>query len=237
MKRIIHRANGGAYPENTLEALEEMTQADAEGIEIDIQLSKDNIPMVYHDPHLGRLTGRDSLLRELSVTELKSLKVISKSSDKSGTIPTLDEAIRIVKGKKQFYIELKKGDSDKIAESVLNVLKERLSTDSFTLSSFDPKLIQAVKAKNENVRTGYIFSTQLRKIFLNRTENQVRGFDQWHIENGLLNERFLKKAGKRNREVMVWKVNSEVQMKRCIGMGVDGIITDNITKLNEVLSG
>ena len=214
-----------------------MVQADAEGIEIDIQLSKDNVPVVYHDPHLGRLTGRDSLLRELSVTELKSLKVMSKSSDKSGTIPTLDEAIEIVKGKKQFYIELKKGDSDKIVESVLNVLKERLLEDSFTLSSFDPELIQAVKSKNEQIRTGYIFSTQLRRFFLSRTEKEVGGFDQWHIENGLLNKRLLKKAGKQNREVMVWKVNSEVQMKRCIGMGVDGIITDNITKLNEVLSG
>ena len=214
-----------------------MVQADAEGIEIDIPLSKDNIPMVYHDPHLGRLTGRDSLLRELSVTELKSLKVISKSSDKSGTIPTLDEAIEILKGKKHLYIELKKGDVNKIAENVSKVIRKTLSEDSYTLSSFDPNLIKAVKEKNENVRTGYIFSTQLRRFFLNRTEKQVGGFDQWHIENGLLNERLLKKAGKRNREVMVWKVNSEVQMKRCIGMGVDGIITDNITKLNEVLSG
>ena len=200
-------------------------------------MSKDDVPVVFHDPHLRRLTGRNSILRELSVTELKSLKVSSNSSDKSGTIPTLDEAIEILKGKKMFYIELKKGDSDKIAESVLNVLKERLSEDSFTLSSFDPKLIKAVKDKNENVRTGYIFSTQLRRFFLNRTEKQVGGFDQWHIENSLLNERLLKKAGKRNREVMVWKVNSEVQMKRCIELGVDGIITDNITKLNEVLSG
>ena len=237
MQRIIHRANGGAYPENTLEALEEMTQADAEGIEIDIQLSKDDVPMVYHDLHLGRLTGRGSLLRELSVTELKSLTVISNSSDKSGTIPTLDEAIAVVKGKKMFYIELKKGDTNKITESVLNVLKERLSEDSFTLSSFDPNLIKAVKDKNENVRTGYIFSTQLRRFFLSRTEKEVGGFDQWHIENGLLNKRLLKKAGKQNREVMVWKVNSEVQMKRCIGIDVDGIITDNITELNKVLSG
>lgn len=237
MQRIIHRANGGAYPENTLEALEEMVQADAEGIEIDIQLSKENVPMVFHDPHLGRLTGRDSLVRELSVTELKSLRVRSDSSGKSGTIPTLDEAIEIVKEKKLFYIELKKGDSDKIVESVLSVIDKRLSTDSFTLSSFDPNLIKAVKDKNEKVRTGYIFSTQFRRFFLNRTEKQVGGFDQWYIENSLLNERLLKKAGKRNREVMVWKVNSEVQMKRCIGMGVDGIITDNITELNEVLSG
>ena len=192
--------------------------------------------MVYHDPHLGRLTGRGSLLRELSVTELKLLKVSSYSSDKSGTIPTLDEAIAVVKGKMMFYIELKKGDSDKIAESVLSVIDKRLSEDSFTFSSFDPKLIKAVKAKNENVRTAYIFDTHIRRIFLNRTEKQVGGFDQWHIENGLLNERLLKKAGKQNREVMVWKVNSEVQMKRCIELGVDGIITDDIDKLNKVLS-
>ena len=237
MKRIIHRANGGAYPENTLEALEEMVQADAEGIEIDIQLSKENVPVVYHDPHLGRLTGRESFVRELSVTELKSLKVSSNSSDKSGTIPTLDEAIEILKGKKHFYIELKKGDSNEIVENVLSVVAERLPIDSFTLSSFDPKLIQSVKAKNEKVRTGYIFSTHFQRFFLNRTEKQVGGFDQWYIENSLLNERLLKKAGKENREVMVWKVNSETQMKRCIGMGVDGIITDNITELNKVLSG
>ena len=236
MKRIIHRANGGAYPENTLEALEEMVQADAEGIEIDIQLSKDDIPMVFHDPHLGRLTGRDSLVRELSVAELKSIKVSSNSSDKSGTIPTLDEAIEILKGKKQFYIELKKGDSDKIAESVLNVLKERLSEDSFTLSSFDPNLIKAVKTGNAQIRTGYIFASLLRRFFLNRTEKQVGGFVEWHIATGLLNERLLKKARSMTRQVMVWKANSEAQMKRCIGMGVDGIITDNITKLNKVLS-
>ena len=236
MKRIIHRANGGVYPENTLEALEEMVQVDAEGIEIDIQLSKDDVPMVYHDPHLGRLTGRDSFVRDLSVSELKSLEVRSKSSGKGGAIPTLDEAIAVVKGKKLFYIELKKGDADKISESVLNIIGDRLSTDSFVLSSFDTKLIRSIKARDDNIRTGYIFASQLRRFFLNRTEKAVGGFDQWHIEKGLLNSRLLKKAGKINREVMVWKVNSENEMNRCIEMGVDGIITDDIYKLNEVLS-
>ena len=214
-----------------------MVQADAEGIEFDIQLSKDSVPMIFHDPHLGRLTGKDALVRELSFSELKALKVRSKSSDNSGTIPTLDEALEIVKGKKQLYIELKKGDSNKIAESVLSVIDNRLSEDSFTLSSFDPDIIIAVKTRIENVRTGYIFATKLHRFFLNRTEKKVGGCDQWHIENGLLNERLLKTAGKQNREVMVWKVNSEDQMKRCLEMGVDGIITDNINRLNEVLSG
>ena len=236
MERIIHRANGGDYPENTLEALEEMVQVDAEGIEIDIQLSKDDVPVVYHDPHLGRMTGRDSLVRGLSVSKLKSLRVRSDSLGKSGTIPTLDEAIEIVKGKKRFYIELKKGDAIKISESVLNVIGNKLSTDSFILSSFDPKIIKAVKAKNEQIRTGYIFATLLRRFFLNGAEKQVGGFDQWHIENGLLNSKLLKKAGLMNRKVMVWKVNSEPQMRRCIRKGADGIITDEIELLNKVLS-
>ena len=236
MERIIHRANGGQYPENTLEALEEMVQIDAEGIEIDIQLSKDDIPVVFHDPRLRRMTGKDSFVRELSVAELKSLSVRKGKSDKAGTIPTLEEAIEIVKGKKLFYIELKKGDVNKITESVLKVINKRLSIESFRLSSFDPKIIKAVKARNENIRTGYIFATPHRRFLLNRTEKMVGGFDQWHIEKGLLNTRLLKKAVKMNREVMVWKVNRKSQMKRCIRMKVDGIITDKIIKFNELLS-
>ncbi len=236
MKRIIHRANGGVYPESALEALEEMVQADAEGIEIDIQLSKDDVPMVYHDPHLGRLTGRDLFVRELSVSELKSLDVRSKSSGKGGTIPTLDEAIDIVKGKKLFYIELKKGDLNKIPETVLKVINNRLSTESFVLSSFDTRIIRSIKARDDNVRTGYIFASPLRRFFLNRTEKEVGGFDQWYVEKGMLSSRLLKKAREMNREVMVWTVNSETEMRRCIEMGVDGIITDDINRLNEVLS-
>ena len=213
-----------------------MVQADADGIEIDIQLSKDDVPIVYHDPHLGRMTERDSLVRELSVPDLKALDVRSKRSSEKGTIPTLDEAIEIVKGNKMFYIDLKKGDANKIAESVLNAIDGKLSTDSFTLSSFDPNIIRSVKAINKNVRTAYIFANQLRRFFLNRTEKKVGGFDQWHIENNLLSSRLLKNAAEMNREVMVWKVNHRDQMKRCIEMGVDGIITDDINKLNEFMS-
>ena len=124
-----------------------MVQADAEGIEFDLQLSKDSVPMVYHDPHLKRMTSVDKLVSDLTANELKALKVRSKSSDNSGTIPTLDEALEIIIGKKQLYIELKKGDSNKIAESVLSVIDNRLSEDSFTLSSFDPDLIKAVKTR------------------------------------------------------------------------------------------
>lgn len=236
MERIIHRANGGDYPENTLQALEQMVEIGAEGIEIDIQLSKDEMPMVFHDPHLGRLTGRDSFVKELTTSEIKTLEVRSIKNDKNGTIPTLDEAIEIVQNKKHLYIELKKGDADKIAKNVLNVIGKRLSVVSFTLSSFDVKIIRSVKIQNSSVRTGYIFASPFKRFFLNRTEKLVGGFDQWHIENNLLNSKLLKKAGEMNRKVMVWKVNSEPQMRRCIRKGADGIITDEIELLNEVLS-
>ncbi len=236
MERIIHRANGGDYPENTLQALEQMVEIGAEGIEIDIQLSKDEMPMVFHDPHLVRLTGRDSFVKELTTSEIKTLEVRSIKNDKNGTIPTLDEAIEIVQNKKHLYIELKKGDADKIAKSVLNVIGKRLSVVSFTLSSFDVKIIRSVKIQNSSVRTGYIFASPFKRFFLNRTEKLVGGFDQWHIENNLLKSKLLKKAGELNRKVMVWKVNSEPQMRRCIRKGADGIITDEIELLNEVLS-
>jgi len=107
MNRILHRANTGKHPENTLEALKDAVQADAEGIEIDVRLSSDGIPMVIHDSRLHKLTGHWDRVENMTAAEIKSLKVVSEDEKTEGTIPTLVEAIELVNGKKELYVELK----------------------------------------------------------------------------------------------------------------------------------
>ena len=237
MERIIHRANGGNYPENTLEAIEWAVRADADAIEIDVMLSADEVPVLSHDNRLGRMTLSRKKVGELTVSELKNLTGRSDDLKKKGTFATLPEAIQIVKGKKKLFIELKGGSDNKIlSESVLNALNGTLSSDSFIISSFDEKLLQLVKAKRKGIKTAYIFSNPLSYFSIDKIDQRNGGFEQWHCGKWMIRFNMAERANSERKRLYPWLVNTEYEMKLCISKGVEGIITDEIELLNEVLS-
>ena len=236
MERIIHRAKGGAYPENTLEAIEWAAQTDADAIEIDVMLSADGIPVLSHDEHLKRITSSTKRVGELSVSELKKLRIRYNGLEKEVIFATLGEAIEVIKGKKRLYIELKAGSAKSLSESVLNVLDGTLSNDSFVICSFDPNLLSLIKLKRKDIKTGYIFSNPLRWLTVRYIERKNGGFDQWLCEKWMMRTDIVEKARSEGKSLIPWVVNSEKGMKRCIRKGADGIITDEIGLLNEVMS-
>lgn len=72
-KIIAHRGDAERYPENSLAALKAAAEAGADGVELDVQFSRDGVPMVIHDASLARLTGADGSVAELSAQELGEL--------------------------------------------------------------------------------------------------------------------------------------------------------------------
>jgi len=237
LERIIHRANGGDYPENTLEAIEWAVKTDADAIEIDVLLAADRVPVLSHDHRLNRLTSSREKVGELTVSELKKLRIRSTDLKKEGTFATLGEAIEIIGGKKRLFIELKGGSAKKsLVDAVLNALDGTLSSDSFVISSFDPGLLRFVKEKKEGIMTAYIFLNPLRYLMLNLIERRNGGFGQWHCAKWMMRTNIVEKAHSKGKSLIPWLVNSENQMRRCIRKGVDGIMTDEIELLNEALS-
>jgi len=70
---IGHRGFPGRYPENTLVGLLAAAEAGAHGVELDVQISADGVPVVIHDPDLWRTTGRRGFVFELKAAELKGI--------------------------------------------------------------------------------------------------------------------------------------------------------------------
>lgn len=102
---IAHRAyhdRAAGRPENSRAAIRAAVAA-GYGIEIDLQLSKDGVPMVFHDETLERLTAHEGWLCDLTAAELST--ILLKDSDEG--IPTLAEVLDIVAGKVPLLIELK----------------------------------------------------------------------------------------------------------------------------------
>lgn len=94
--------NSTDAPENSLEAFRLAVAANY-GIELDVQLTKDDIPVVFHDRNLGRVCGIDKPVSELTLEELKTLRLFSTCQE----IPTLEEVLKVIGGKVPLIIEIK----------------------------------------------------------------------------------------------------------------------------------
>ena len=89
-----HRGSSTKYIENTMQAFEEAIADQADGIELDVQRTKDGQLVVYHDERLKRLTGVDKFLWQLNWTELQALDLHSLNEE--AKIPLLKDVLELM---------------------------------------------------------------------------------------------------------------------------------------------
>lgn len=119
-------------PENSLAAIRKAVEA-GYGIEFDVQLSKDNIPVVFHDASLKRMCGIDGNVWEYTLEELQSFKL----ADSNETIPTFRDVLAAVDGKVPLIIEYK---LDVVQTKVCELADEILSSynGAYCIECFHP---------------------------------------------------------------------------------------------------
>jgi len=146
--RGYHDATAGR-PENTLAAFEAAAAA-GYAIECDLQLSADDIPVVFHDDDLRRLTGATGATGALTADELGCLKVLG-SKEK---IPTLDEMLGRVAGRAPVVIELKSGPrhDPTLSRATIDVLRKY--PGPVAVMSFDQKLLASARGCGTDVPLG-----------------------------------------------------------------------------------
>ena len=106
---IAHRGLSLVYPENTLKAIDAAFTAGADAAEVDIRLSRDGVPVVFHDDTLERTSNGRGAVEALSVAELKRLDAGSWMDTRFAgeRIPTLEEVVRLAKGRGRLLLDLK----------------------------------------------------------------------------------------------------------------------------------
>lgn len=149
-----HRGSSGTATENTISSIEEAIRIGAEFIEIDVQLTKDKLPVVYHDFIIQALKKP---INELYYDEIKRLDIGSKfNSDFSGeNIPLLDEIIDKTKGKAYILLEVK-ANSNFVTDDFINILNvvKKFNYEQFTIfTSFRFELLKKIKEIDNNLIT------------------------------------------------------------------------------------
>lgn len=152
----VHYAHRGLFdndteaPENSLPAFKRAVDA-GYGIELDVQLSKDGIPVVFHDASLQRMCGIDGNVWEYTLAELQQMKLAGSSA----TIPTFAETLKTIDGKVPLIIEYK---MDVAQTRVCELGNELLSTyhGPYCIESFHPLALLWYKKNRPDVIRGQL---------------------------------------------------------------------------------
>ena len=223
MKKVLiaHRGARTYFHENTLEAFEKAIRLNADMIEFDVRRTQNNLFVVYHDESIAEKPIKDLVYDDIcQFTQLK--------------VPTLDEVIKLTRGRIKLDIEIKEeGYEQEVVKFILEFLKE----DEFVITSFNDNSLKIIKEVFPKIRTGLIlgkpnpknpFRTRMSELFPFKRCRKINvDFIAPHWR--LLKLGFLRRAGKHKLPVFVWTVNETKLITKFLrDTRIAGLVTDKI---------
>lgn len=232
-----HRGASGYMPENTLEAFRKAVEMGADGIELDVQLSRDGELVVTHDETVDRVSDGTGNVKDFTLKELKALNFgASCPSGGCMKIPTLAEVLEEMRPSGiEINIECKTGIwfYPGLEEKVAGLVKDMNMTDRVWCSSFHHASALAVRHFCPEIRTGFL----VQDVIINAAEYaKSHGADALHPALYHMQDKELIRKCKENAlAVHVWTVNEEQEIAAMIHAGVDAIITNYPDRARYVL--
>lgn len=227
-KIFAHRGASGYAPENTLEAFALAMEQGADGIELDVQMTRDGELVVIHDETVDRVSDGTGEVRSYTLEELKKLRVSNHMEQYPDVrIPTLREVLELVKpGTMEVNIELKTGIFwyPEIEKKVLELVQEEGMENRVIYSSFNHYSIQKIRELSPEAETAYLFGDVILHVEEYAAKTGIKGLHPalYHVKMA----EFLKEYQASGLPVRVWTVNEEKQMEDLIRQGVDSVITN-----------
>lgn len=230
-----HRGCSSDAPENTLYAFEKALESNTDYIELDVQLTKDEQLVVFHDEKLDRATHGKGKLSDYTYDELQELNVISKYVSEEdfpdARIPLLTEVFELVGDEKLFNIEIKDhGDTNLTVEKTVEAIKEYDIEGSCYVTSFSYSALKKVKQLDPDIKTGLIANVATTTAFM-----QMKNIDALSMNHLLVNATVVNNAHQNGKRIFVWTVNSQSEMEKMMALGVDNIITDCPDRASKVV--
>lgn len=245
---LAHRGASAYAPENTLAAFRLAQELGADGIELDVQLTRDKIPIVIHDFTVDRTTDGTGRVRNLTMGEIARLDAgFWKTEDYRGEkIPTLSQVFDALAdwlnpiGRARpclINVELKttRVRTDGLERAVLNVIARHGVENRVLLSSFDPLSLYRAKKINPRVPRGLLYCSDMPIYLRERWFQFLTAPQALHPEYPLINARFMENARAKKLQVNTWTVDDPDQARRLAELGVHAIITNKPDVIREAL--
>lgn len=226
---FAHRGAASTYPENTMIAFNEAERIGADGIELDVQLSKDGEVVVIHDEKLNRTTNGKGYVKDFSLKELQTLDASHSFFYQTGavTIPTLDEVLTmLLRNSLLLNIELKNGivDYPGLEEKVIKLVHQYGLQDRIILSSFNHYSLVHCYRLAPHIETAPIYRDGLFKPWVYA---QAIGAKALHPNIKVAPDKVIMEAMEEGVKVRPYTINHEKKMKSLFSINCSGFFTDS----------
>ncbi|HKI52210.1 MAG TPA: glycerophosphodiester phosphodiesterase family protein [Geothermobacteraceae bacterium] len=217
-----HRGASADAPENTLAAFALAEQQRADGIELDVQLSRDGVPLILHDEILERTTDGRGRVDQQNWSELRKLDAGSWfGSEFAGErLPSLAEVLEWADDRLLLNLEVK---TPSVADALLRLLKQ-FPWARVLISSFDHRLLAALRNVAPDLRLGFLNDSRFWRRALQRA-TRARAVS-FHPRVDQVSRPLLAACQAAELAVYPWTVDSAVVAHRLRGLGVAGVFSN-----------
>lgn len=240
VKNFAHRGFSGKYPENTMLAFKMACETPGcDGIELDVQLTKDGECVIIHDEKLDRTCHNGTgFVKDYTLEEVKNFDVSFIYKDQFGPqgIPTLREYLEFVKDYNIVTnIELKTSifEYHGIEQKVLDLVEEFGLKDKIIISSFNHYTVKRMKELCPDMACGLLTESWLLNVgdYL-----KAAGMDAFHPCFFSLDEEVVADIKAQNVAINTWTVNEEDDIRHMVELGVDTIIGNFPDRISKVIA-
>lgn len=226
-KIFAHRGYSGKYPENTMIAFKKALEYGVDGIELDVQLTKDGEVVIIHDETIDRTTTGKGFVIDYTYEELEKFDASFKFKDLGfNKIPTLREYFQLVKDYDIVTnVELKTGINEYlgIEEKVWELIKEYNLEEKVIISSFNHFSVMRMKKIAPQLKYGFLSEDWIIDA---GKYTHSHGVQCYHPRFNNLVPDVIKELKKYNLEINTWTVNLEEDMRYLYSNNIDVIITN-----------
>ncbi len=234
-----HRGARALAPENTLAGMRAGMNAGADGVEFDVQRTSDGHLVVFHDDDLKRICGVGGRVVTSALAQLRELDAGRHFGPQfSGElIPTLDELIETLPASAFLNIEAKRFRfrSDGLEAGIVQAIRRHNLLGRCIVSSFNPILLWRMGRMDRSIPLGLLYAPD-------EPPGLNRGWPRYGLRLAALHPyheqvtaKLLQQTRGRGQQINTWTVNEPAEMRRLLGLGVDGIITDRPDLLSALL--
>ena len=221
---IAHRGAGNEGIENTVSSIDKAYELKAYGSEIDVQRTADGYYVLNHDGTFKRAAGVDRKVNDMTLAEIMELDLGGEK------VARIEDVLDRSRDKVVLFIELKGETADRqMADDVIAMVKQRDMIDQCVFISLKYDLIDYIESNYSDIQTGYL-------TFASFGETARLNCDFIGLEEEAASFSVISAIHEHDKKVLIWTVNEEDSQRHFLLSEADGIITDNVSQIKELIA-
>ena len=235
---IGHRGASAVAPENTTAAFREALAVGADGIEFDVRLTRDSVPVVIHDSTLRRTGGLPHRVADLTWAEISKVDVGSwfAGTFANETVPSLAELFTLFQSNNlTLYLEMKCDSTPEqrpLAEACVRAIDEHSLKSRVVVECFQLPALKILREIDPDIKTVALFEPSFTNPSVLSDQRIIKqatevGAAALALHHRLAREGLVQKAKAAGLHVAVWTVDDPAWIERARATGIDALITNN----------